>query len=60
MRKDAVRIDYWVNDIHDFPGVALAWGRRYGNAPHPFACVVTPALPLPGATVMADVWFHTG
>jgi hypothetical protein len=36
----------------------LAWAGRYGNAPHPFACVVTPKLPAPGATVMADFWFH--
>ncbi|HUB98165.1 MAG TPA: RidA family protein, partial [Stellaceae bacterium] len=56
--KNVARIDYWVNDIHDFPGVALAWGRRYANAPHPFACVVTPALPVPGASVMADFWFY--
>jgi enamine deaminase RidA (YjgF/YER057c/UK114 family) len=58
--KNAVRIDYWVNDIRDFSGVALAWAGRYGNAPHPFACVVTPKMPLPGATVMADFWFHAG
>jgi hypothetical protein len=41
-------------------GVALAWAGRYGKAPHPFACVVTPKMPLPGATVMADFWFHAG
>ena len=41
-------------------GVALAWAGRYGNAPHPFACVVTPRLPAPGATVMADFWFYAG
>ncbi|HZT51898.1 MAG TPA: Rid family hydrolase [Stellaceae bacterium] len=57
MRK-VVRIDYWVSDIREFPGVALAWAGRYGKAPHPFACVVTPKLPAPGATVMADFWFH--
>ena len=58
--RNVVRIDYWVSDVHEFPGVALAWAGRYGKAPHPFACVVTPKLAAPGATVMADFWFHTG
>ena len=58
--RNVVRINYWVSDIREFPGVALAWAGRYGNAPHPFACVVTPKLPAPGATVMADFWFYTG
>jgi enamine deaminase RidA (YjgF/YER057c/UK114 family) len=58
--RNVVRIDYWVSDIREFPGVMLAWAGRYGNAPHPFACVVTPKMPAPGATVMADFWFHIG
>jgi enamine deaminase RidA (YjgF/YER057c/UK114 family) len=58
--RNVVRIDYWVSDIREFPGVALAWAGRYGNAPHPFACVVTPKLAAPGATVMADFWFYVG
>ena len=58
--RNVVRIDYWVSDIREFPGVALAWAGRYGKAPHPFACVVTPKLPAPGATVMADFWFYAG
>jgi enamine deaminase RidA (YjgF/YER057c/UK114 family) len=58
--RNLVRVNYWVSDIREFPGVALAWAGRYGNAPHPFACVVTPKLPAPGATVMADFWFYAG
>jgi enamine deaminase RidA (YjgF/YER057c/UK114 family) len=58
--RNVVRIDYWVSDIRDFPGVAMAWAERYGKAPHPFACVVTPKLPGVGTTVMADFWFYTG
>jgi enamine deaminase RidA (YjgF/YER057c/UK114 family) len=58
--RNLVRVNYWLSDIRDFPGVALAWAGRYGNAPHPFACAVTPRLPAPGATVMADFWFYTG
>jgi enamine deaminase RidA (YjgF/YER057c/UK114 family) len=58
--RNLVRVNYWVSDIREFPGVALAWIGRYGNAPHPFACAVTPKLPAPGATVMADFWFYAG
>jgi enamine deaminase RidA (YjgF/YER057c/UK114 family) len=58
--RNLVRVNYWVSDIREFPGVALAWAGRYGNAPHPFACVVTPKLPAPGTTVMADFWFYAG
>jgi hypothetical protein len=47
-------------EIGDFAGVTLAWMDRYGRAPHPFVCVVTPKLPAPGATVMADFWFYAG
>ena len=49
--RNLVRVNYWLSDIREFPGVALAWAGRYGDAPHPFACVVTPRLPAPGATV---------
>lgn len=58
--SNVVRIDYWLSDISEFPGVALAWAGRYGRAPHPLACVVTPRLPAPGASVMADFWFYAG
>ena len=58
--RNLVRIDYWVTDIREFPGIALAWAGRYGKAPHPFACVVTPKLAAPGASVMADFWFYAG
>jgi enamine deaminase RidA (YjgF/YER057c/UK114 family) len=58
--RNLVRVNYWLSDIREFPGIALAWAGRYGNAPHPFASVVTPRLPAPGATVMADFWFYAG
>jgi enamine deaminase RidA (YjgF/YER057c/UK114 family) len=56
--SNLVRVNYWLSDIREFPGVALAWAGRYGGAPHPFACAITPRLPVPGATVMADFWFY--
>jgi enamine deaminase RidA (YjgF/YER057c/UK114 family) len=35
--RNAVRADYFVTDIKDFPGIAMAWSGRYGDAPHPFS-----------------------
>jgi enamine deaminase RidA (YjgF/YER057c/UK114 family) len=58
--RNAVRAHYWVSDIHEFPGVAMAWSGRYGKAPHPFACVVTPPMAAAGATVLADFWVYAG
>lgn len=59
--RNAVRAHYWVTDIRDFPGIAMEWASRYGTAPHPFACVVSPApMPAHGATVMADFWIYAG
>ena len=42
------------------PGRCAGLGGALRSAPHPFACVVTPRLPAPGATVMADFWFYAG
>ena len=58
--RNVCRIDYRVAEIGDFAGVTLALMDRYGKAPHPFVCVVTPKLPAPGVTVMADFWFYAG
>ena len=59
--RNAVRAHYWVADIREFPGIAMQWSSRYGAAPHPFACVVSPPpMPAPGATVMADFWLYAG
>ena len=33
--RNVVRINYWVSDIRDFAGVALAWAGRYGKRAPP-------------------------
>jgi enamine deaminase RidA (YjgF/YER057c/UK114 family) len=58
---NAVRAQYFVSDISAFPGIAMAWASRFGAQPHPFVCVQTPpAIPAPGAALIADFWIYAG
>lgn len=55
-----LRAQYFVADVADFAGIAMAWSFRYGVQPHPFVCVQTPLpMPAPGAAVIADFWIST-
>ncbi|MGP4102219.1 RidA family protein [Nonomuraea sp. KM90] len=55
----AVRAQYFVTAVHDFPGVTAAWAARYGDEPHPLWCLqVRGPLPAPGAALVADFWIH--
>jgi enamine deaminase RidA (YjgF/YER057c/UK114 family) len=55
-----LRAQYFVADVTQFPGIALAWGARFGAQPHPFVCIQTPAaMPAPGAALIADFWIST-
>jgi enamine deaminase RidA (YjgF/YER057c/UK114 family) len=57
--SNIVRAQYFMDDVRQFPGVALAWMSRLGNQPHPFVCVQVPgALPAPGAALTADFWIY--
>jgi enamine deaminase RidA (YjgF/YER057c/UK114 family) len=55
-----LRAQYFVADMTQFPGIAMAWTARFGAQPHPFVCVQTPAaMPAPGLTLIADFWIST-
>jgi hypothetical protein len=55
-----LRAQYFLSEIGLFPGVARAWSNRQGSRPHPFLCVQTPpAMPAPGAGLIADFWIST-
>jgi enamine deaminase RidA (YjgF/YER057c/UK114 family) len=57
---NALRAQYFVSDMTQFPGVAMAWAARFGEQPHPFICIQTPtAMPAPGAALIADFWIST-
>jgi enamine deaminase RidA (YjgF/YER057c/UK114 family) len=55
-----LRVQYFVADMTQFPGIAMAWTARFGAQPHPFVCVQTPAaMPAPGLALIADFWIST-
>jgi hypothetical protein len=55
--QSLVRAQYFVSGPSAFPGIAMAWSARFGAQPHPFVCVTTPpAMPAPGAVLVADFW----
>ena len=55
-----LRAQYFVSDPNAFPGIAMAWGSRFGVQPLPFVCIQTPAsMPAPGMTLIADFWIST-
>jgi enamine deaminase RidA (YjgF/YER057c/UK114 family) len=57
---NVLRAQYFVADIDEFPGIAMAWSARFGRQPHHFVCVQTPAaMPAPGAAIIADFWIST-
>ena len=59
--SNMVRAQYFLTDMRDFAGVSAAWTDRYGNEPHPFACVQVPGpMPAPDASVLADFWIYAG
>jgi len=35
---NTLRAQYFVSDVTQFPGVAMAWAGRFGPQPHPFVC----------------------
>jgi enamine deaminase RidA (YjgF/YER057c/UK114 family) len=56
---NVVRIQQFHNDIAEFYPVWRAWRRRLGDAPLPFTAVQVPeAFPVPGATLMMDLWVY--
>jgi hypothetical protein len=59
-RGRIVRAQWFMADVHAFPGVQLAWSRRHGGAPHPFVCVQVPGeLGAPHALLTADFWIYS-
>jgi enamine deaminase RidA (YjgF/YER057c/UK114 family) len=57
---NTLRAQYFVSDVTQFPGIAMAWAARFGAQPHPFICIQTPtAMPAPGAVLIGDFWIST-
>ena len=56
---NAVRIQQFHTDISEFYPVHQAWRRHLPDAALPFAAVHVPhPLPVPGATMLMDIWVY--
>jgi len=56
---NVVRVQLFHTDIAEFYPVYRAWERRLDGAPLPFSAVEVPGpLPVPGATVLMDIWVY--
>jgi enamine deaminase RidA (YjgF/YER057c/UK114 family) len=56
---NVVRILLFHTDIREFYPVIKVWERRLGGRPLPFSAIEVPApLPVPGATVMMEIWVY--
>jgi enamine deaminase RidA (YjgF/YER057c/UK114 family) len=53
---NVVRVQQFHTDLGDFYPVYKVWEHRLGGRPLPFSAVEVPSLPVPGATVMIEVW----
>jgi enamine deaminase RidA (YjgF/YER057c/UK114 family) len=56
---NVVRLQLFHTDIAEFYPVYKAWERALDGAPVPFSAVEVPGpLPVPGATVLMDIWAY--
>ena len=56
---NVVRVLQFHTDLDEFYPVYQVWERRLGGRPLPFSAVEVPApLPVPGATMMIEVWVY--
>ena len=56
---NVARVLLFLTDLNEFYPVYKVWERRLGGRPLPFSAIEVPApLPVPGATVMMEVWAY--
>jgi enamine deaminase RidA (YjgF/YER057c/UK114 family) len=54
---NVVRVQQFHTDLGEFYPIYKVWERRLDGRPFPFSAVEVPSpLPVPGATVMIEVW----
>ena len=57
--ENVVRVQQFHTDLADFHAVHQAWRRRLPGRPIPFSAVEVPGpLPVPGCSVMMDLWVY--
>jgi enamine deaminase RidA (YjgF/YER057c/UK114 family) len=55
---NVVRAQQFHTDLADFSGSWQAWRRHLADQPLPFSAIEVPALGVPGALVMLDLWVY--
>ena len=55
---NVVRAQQFHTNLADFAASWPAWRRHLGERPLPYSAVEVPALAVPGATVMLDLWVY--
>jgi enamine deaminase RidA (YjgF/YER057c/UK114 family) len=55
---NVVRAQQFHTNLADFAASWPAWRRHLGDRPLPYSAVEVPALAVPGATVMLDLWVY--
>ena len=55
---NAVRIQQFHTDLADFRAAAQVWQKHLPGQPLPYSAVEVPALGVPGAVVMLDLWVY--
>ena len=55
---NVVRAQQFHTRLADFTPAYRAWQKRIGDQPLPFSAIEVPALAVPGAVVMLDLWVY--
>ena len=55
---NVVRVQQFHTDLADFNGAWRSWDQHLPGQHLPFSAVEVPALGVPGALVMLDLWVH--
>jgi enamine deaminase RidA (YjgF/YER057c/UK114 family) len=55
---NVVRVQQFHTDLGDFKAAWKAWDKRLPRQYLPYSAVETPALAVPGALVMLDLWVY--
>ncbi len=55
---NVVRVQQFHTSLADFTAACRVWERRLPGQPLPFSAIEVPALGVPGAVVMLDLWVY--
>ena len=56
--SNVVRVQQFHTDLADFYGAWQVWDKHLPDAYLPFSAIEVPALAVPGAVVMLDLWIY--